>query len=223
MSVIKIYDGSSWVEIAKKSDIPSLSGYATQTWCNNNLLKLTGVTDATGKAKVNVLTTLVGKKTIGEGYLELSDSSATNGVTTYYRDRIVYGTKTLNLPTPSGASATLGLKLYQHCLFLNWEDGSLMQEAGEGLIYIITQRATAYTSISQLCSDLATSRMVTGYCCAYIGDEVFVPVYEAKRGTGNYQNVLTLQGTDVSNNLPVTTFEIDDISGVVVNDTVTEL
>lgn len=35
MAKFKFYDGSSWVELAKKSDIPSLSGYATQTWVEN--------------------------------------------------------------------------------------------------------------------------------------------------------------------------------------------
>ena len=35
MAKFKYYDGSSWVELAKKSDIPSLSGYATQQWVQN--------------------------------------------------------------------------------------------------------------------------------------------------------------------------------------------
>lgn len=34
MPTFKYYNGSSWVELAKKSDIPSLSGYATQSWVN---------------------------------------------------------------------------------------------------------------------------------------------------------------------------------------------
>ena len=42
--LLKIYDGTAWVELAKKSDIPSLSGYATQTWVGNNYLPLSGGT-----------------------------------------------------------------------------------------------------------------------------------------------------------------------------------
>lgn len=40
MAVYKFYDGTNWVELAKKSDIPSLSGYATETWVGNNYVKL---------------------------------------------------------------------------------------------------------------------------------------------------------------------------------------
>lgn len=44
MAKVKVYDGTQWVELAKKSDIPSLSGYATQTWVGNNYLPLSGGT-----------------------------------------------------------------------------------------------------------------------------------------------------------------------------------
>lgn len=42
MAVYKFYDGTNWVELAKKSDIPSLSGYATETWVGNNYIPITG-------------------------------------------------------------------------------------------------------------------------------------------------------------------------------------
>lgn len=42
MAVFKFYDGSNWIELAKKSDIPSISDMATQTWVGNNFLPLSG-------------------------------------------------------------------------------------------------------------------------------------------------------------------------------------
>ena len=37
MAKFKYYNGSQWIELAQKSDIPSLSGYATQSWVNTQL------------------------------------------------------------------------------------------------------------------------------------------------------------------------------------------
>ena len=54
MAAIKIYDGTQWVEVAKKSDVPSVSGYATQTWVGNNYLPLSGGT-LTGTLRVNAV------------------------------------------------------------------------------------------------------------------------------------------------------------------------
>lgn len=53
MAVYKFYDGTNWVELAKKSDIPSLTGYATETWVGNNYLPLSGGT-LTGSIAFNV-------------------------------------------------------------------------------------------------------------------------------------------------------------------------
>jgi len=63
MAVYKFYDGTNWVELAKKSDIPSLTGYATETWVGNNYLPLSGGT-ITGKVNftgpVDVLPNVAG-------------------------------------------------------------------------------------------------------------------------------------------------------------------
>ena len=37
MPIFKYYDGSNWVELATKSDIPSLTNYATKTYAQNLL------------------------------------------------------------------------------------------------------------------------------------------------------------------------------------------
>lgn len=51
MATLKIYDGSTWVELAKKSDIPSLTSYATKSYAQG-LLTPTAV--GTGQTAANV-------------------------------------------------------------------------------------------------------------------------------------------------------------------------
>lgn len=125
-SVSGVNDGTNWTSITINGvtkNIPS-GGSGSLTLDNvsdGTTRKLNQVTAATGKAKLGVKTVGVKPHQSGDGYLELSDSSVSQGTTTYYRDRIVYGSNTLTFPTRAGVLALVGdiKHLYKHWVIFN--------------------------------------------------------------------------------------------------------
>ena len=73
---------------------------------SSTYVPVSGLTKSTGTAKLGIKTSGSGSFQTGEGYLELSNSAVSNGTTTYYLDKIVRGSMTLNLPPALGHSGT---------------------------------------------------------------------------------------------------------------------
>ena len=125
-SVSGVNDGTNWTSITINGvtkNIPS-GGSGSLTLddvSDGTTRKLNQVTVLTGKAKLGVLVAGVKPHQIGDGYLELSDSSVAHGTTTYFRDKIIYGNNTLTLPTSAGTLAlTSNIKhLYKHWVIFN--------------------------------------------------------------------------------------------------------
>lgn len=103
MPSLKYYNGSAWVSIDPE------------------------ITNGSAKARLAIDRVGVGKLATYYPYLELSDSSLSNGSTKYYKDKIVMGSKTFNFPSPVANSSTLALtsdvkKVYRHSACLQLGD-----------------------------------------------------------------------------------------------------
>ena len=154
-------DGTNWTSITINGvtkNIPSggSSSLTLDDVSDGSTRKLNKVVKGTGTSEIGVNQVGTGRLATYYPFLKLSDSSALHSTTTYYRNSIEYGGKTLYFPTISGSSDTFATTsdikhIYRHYVFLEIDSMHILSFSLEN------SSPTPITDFSKLSNALAYS------------------------------------------------------------------